>query len=422
LTYNQVLSPTRITSRFDPVGVIVLAENLTNGPKEASMRRLIIAVVALALVATAAPVFALNSGTDIIVPAAGRGTPWVTDLYVANPGGTTVTGSVYWLVRGVANPNPASFGFSLAPGETGVYEDVILSEFGLASAGGAFRVIADGTVIVNSRIYASDGSATFGQGFAGVPVPAATQSGGKATVVGLTYNDAFRTNVYATAGANGAITQFSLVDPAGSVIASASLTFGAYEPYLRRVDQLFSGVANFDNATLIAEISVGSGGSAIFGASKVDNASTDPTTLESDATAGGSGSVDGTYQISIYDSAFFAAGGNIVIDSGIVTQINGTYFNWDKLDGGEAACTLQFLWGLGMSPTPLADFASGVTFSDSYTSTGSGVMEWTVSFAVEGNMVIDGTVSAVGSDFTIAEELGCNGTFPALVLKGGKME
>ncbi len=105
-----------------------------------------------------------------------------------------------------------------------------------------------------------------------------------------------------------------------------------------------------------------------------------------------------------------------------MTQINGTYFNWDKLDGGAAACTLQFLWGLGMSPTPLADFASGVTFSDSYTSTGSGVMEWTVTFTVEDNMVIDGTVSAVGSDFTDSEELGCNGTFPALVLRGGKME
>ena len=386
------------------------------------MRRLIIAVVALALVATATPVFALNSGTDIIVPAAGRGAPWGTDLYIANPGDTTVTGSVFWLVRGQANPSPASFTFSIEPGATAVYGDVILAEFGLASANGAFRVTASDSVIVNSRIYATDGTATFGQGFEGVPVSAATQSGGKATVVGLTYNDSFRTNVYATAGAGGAITQFTLVDPSGSVIASASLTLGAYEPYLRRVDQLFSGVANFDNATLVAEISVGSGGSAVFGASKVDNESTDPTTLESDATAGGSASSDGTYQISIYDSAFFAAGGNIVIADGVVTQINGTYFNWDKLEGGEPACTLQVLWGIGMSPTPLADFADGVTFSDSYTSTGSGVMEWTVTFTVENNMVISGTVAAEGSEFTDPSELGCNGTFPALVLMGGKTE
>jgi len=383
------------------------------------MRRLIIAVVVLALVATAAPVFALNSGTDIIVPAAGRGTPWATDLYVGNPGDTTVTGSIFWLVRGQANPAPASISFSIAPGATAVYDDIILAEFGLASASGAFRVTASGTVIVNSRIYASDGSATFGQGFEGVPVPGATQAGGTATVVGLSNNSAFRTNVYATAGADGATMALSLLHPDGTSFATENLTLGAWEPYLRRVNQLFPGVENFDNATLQAEVA---SGSAVIGASKVDNESTDPTTLESDATAGGSATSDGVYQISIYDSAFFAAGGNIVIADDIVTQINGTYFNWDKLDGGDPACTLQFLWGLGMSPTPLADFANGVTFSDSYTSTGSGVMEWTVTFTVEDNMVIDGSVSAVGSEFTASDELGCNGDFPALVLRGGKME
>ena len=383
------------------------------------MRRLIIAVVALALVATASPVFALNSGTDIIVPAAGRGGVWITDLYVNNSGDTTVTGSIFWLVRGQANPSPASISFSIAPGATAIYEDIILEEFGLASAGGAFRVTASDTVIVNSRIYASDGTATFGQGFEGVPAPGATQSGATTTVVGLSYNDAFRTNIYATAGANGAEMVLSLITPDGTNWISTSLSLEAWEPYLKRVDQLFGSVGNFDNATLSAQVTAGS---VVIGASKVDNESTDPTTLESDATAGGSASSDGVYQISIYDSAFFAAGGNFVIDSDIVTQINGTYFNWDKLEGGESVCTLQFLWGLGMSPTPLADFADGVTFSDNYTSTGSGVMEWTVTFTVEDNMVIDGTVAAVGSDFTETDELGCNGTFPALTLKGGKME
>jgi len=383
------------------------------------MRRLIITVVALALAATAAPVFALQSGTDIIVPAAGRGAPWGTDLYIANPGADTVTGSVYWLVRGVANPNPASFTFSLAPGETGVYEDVILAEFGLDSAGGAFYVTATGTIIVNSRIFATDGTATFGQGFEGVPVPAATQTGGTATVVGLSYNSAFRTNIYATAGADGATMELSLLDAEGVSFATANLVLGAWEPYLKGVQQVFTGVPNFDSGTLVAEVTAGS---AVIGASKVDEVSDDPTTLESDATAGGAASADGTYQISIYDTPEFASGGNFVIEDAILTEINATYFNWGKLEGGEPACTLQFSWGLGMSPTPVADFASGVTFDDDYTSTDSGVMTWTVTFTVEDNMVIDGTVEAVGSDFTLPDELGCNGTFPSLPLKGGKME
>ena len=113
------------------------------------MRRLITACTVLALAATAAPALALISGTDIIVPAAGRGAPWGTDLYIANPGDTTVTGSVYWLVRGQANPNPTSIAFSLAPGETAVLTDVILADFGVASGNGAFRVTASAPVIVN---------------------------------------------------------------------------------------------------------------------------------------------------------------------------------------------------------------------------------------------------------------------------------
>jgi len=384
------------------------------------MRRLILASLVFALAGSAGPVMALSSGTDLIVPAAGRGAPWGTDMYVANPGDGTVSGTIYWLVRGQTNPNPVSITFELEPGETAVYEDIILADFGLESANGAFRVTADGPVIVNTRIFASDGSSTFGQGFAGIPAAAATPAGSSATVVGMSYTSAFRTNIYATAGANGATATLRLMAPDGSMIASATLELGVFEPYLQRVDRVFSGVGNFDNATLVVQVD---DGSAIFGASKVDNATTDPTTLESDAAAGGGGaSVDGTYQISIYDSALFAAGGNIVIADGIITEINGTYFNWDKLDGGEPACTLQFLWGLYLSPTPLTDFASGVTFSDDYSTTGSGEMEWTVSFTVENNMSITGTISAVGSNFTASDELGCNGDFPPLVLEGGKIE
>ena len=44
-----------------------------------------------------------------------------------------------------ANPNPTSISFSLAPGETGIFEDVILDQFGLASANGAFYVTASDT-------------------------------------------------------------------------------------------------------------------------------------------------------------------------------------------------------------------------------------------------------------------------------------
>ena len=59
-------------------------------------------------------------------------------------------------------------------------------------------------------------------------------------------------------------------EPAGLCyeLAAANLTLEAFEPYLKRVQQLFPGLANFDNATLTASVSAGS---AVVVASKVDN-------------------------------------------------------------------------------------------------------------------------------------------------------
>ena len=378
------------------------------------MHRLL--TLSLLLVLAAGSAVALSPGQEVIVPAAGRGAPWGTDLYIMNPGTSTVSVTVSWLVRGSSNTNPDSFTISIMAGETAVLEDVIFNDFGLDEAGGAFLVEADGgDVIVNSRIYASEGGATFGQGFEGVPTWAATQEGQFTDAVGLTFNSDFRTNIYATAGADGASIDFSLLDPDGIEFATTTLNLDEWEPYLRRVNQLFQGVANFDNATLHAEVTAGS---AVVGASKVDNASTDPTTLESAATGGGGG-VSGTYQMSLYDTLAFAAGGNLVVAGGDVNAINGTYFNWDKLDGSDPACTLIFQWGQGLSPTPLADFADGVTFADSYASTGGGVMTWTVQFEPGEGSTLEGTVTAVGSEFTGIDD-GCNGNFPPLTLMAGK--
>ena len=378
------------------------------------MHRLL--TLSLLLVLAAGSAVALSPGQEVIVPAAGRGAPWGTDLYIMNPGTSTVSVTVSWLVRGSSNTNPDSFTISIMAGETAVLEDVIFNDFGLDEAGGAFLVEADGgDVIVNSRIYASEGGATFGQGFEGVPTWAATQEGQFTDAVGLTFNSDFRTNIYATAGADGASIDFSLLDPDGIEFATTTLNLDEWEPYLRRVNQLFQGVANFDNATLHAEVTAGS---AVVGASKVDNASTDPTTLESAATGGGGG-VSGTYQMSLYDTLAFAAGGNLVVAGGDVNAINGTYFNWDKLNGSDPACTLIFQWGQGLSPTPLADFADGVTFADSYASTGGGVMTWTVQLEPGEGSTLEGTVTAVGSEFTGIDD-GCNGNFPPLTLMAGK--
>lgn len=382
-------------------------------------------VVALLL---AAPALALNSGDDVLVPAATRSVPWITDLYVMNPGSSTVSVTVYWLIRGQENTSPDSNTYDLLAGETMILDDVILSEFGFTGGGnasGAFRVVSNGApVIVNSRIYADRQTATFGQGFEGVPDWAATAAGQSTNAVGLTRNSRFRTNVYALAGANGASIDFSLLDPSGNTIASATLDLDAYEPYLRSVQQLFSGLGNFDDATLHASVT---SGSAVIGASKVDNDDDtgDPTTLESAATSGG-GSSDGYYHFGLYDSLLFAAGGYIEIVDGQV-YIVGTYMNFDKMEDDVSVCLLIFPMyfdGAVGGPLPVEDFEDGVSFTEVYDD--GFEMTYTVQFTLDSNMALEGTVTAQGSDFTFQDECGddtgCNGTFPSLTLAGGKAD
>ncbi len=383
------------------------------------MRSLTYVLFVVVLVVPAVVVSALTPGTDVLVPAAGRVSTWVTDLYVLNPGEEPTDVTIAWLVRDEENTDPLTVDYTVGPGETLTLADVILEEFGIAGGGGAIRVTSDSEVIVNSRIYSSDAGETFGQGFEGTPMPSATTEGGRSDIVGLSSNSQFRTNFYACAGPDGATLDLVLIDPSGEAIATRTKTLGAWMPFLKRIDQLMA-TGDFDDGTLRVSVNAGS---AVVGASKVDNASTDPTTLAgSTAPAAGSVGVDGVYQFAVYDSLSYSTGGNLIIQGGAVDGLAGTYTNWDKVDGGgNSLCTWQFLFGSGLAtPVSLDDLADGVTFSEDHSTSGLGTMTYTVTLEVMDNLYITGTIDAVGSDFP-AEADGCNGSFPSLVIYGGKM-
>ncbi|MCD4749181.1 MAG: hypothetical protein K8R59_07395 [Thermoanaerobaculales bacterium] len=382
------------------------------------MRFWIIGLLCSALISAALPALALAPGTDILVPAAGRGGGWITDLYIMNPGTETATVTVAWLVRDQANNSPDTQTFTAGPGETLVLADVIDTDFGLSEANGAFRVTADFPVVVNSRIYSLSGLETFGQGFEGVPTSLATTSGQSGNVVGLSVNSGFRTNFYACAGADGVVMDLTLLEPDGAtVIATRRKTLEAWMPFLKKIDD-FMGSGDFDQGTLQVEITTGS---AVVGASKVDLLSGDPTTLES-SVATMAADVNGTYQFAIYDSLSYSTGGNLSVESGELTSFNGTYTNWDKLDGtGDSACKWILLFGDGISlPTTLDDLAEGVTFSDDYSAHGLGIMTWALEIEFQEGLYFTGTLDAVGADFPTDVD-GCNGDFPQLTVYGGKL-
>jgi hypothetical protein len=378
-----------------------------------------VTILGIGLLLAASSVLAISPGDDLLIPGAARTSRWHTDLLINNAGATTVSVDVLWLVRDQPNPNPESRTFSIGPDDTLILPDVIRNDFGLNTGTGAFRIRSTGgEVTANLIVYAGFNDpvgGTYGSGFEAIPAASAISAGQSTTLMGLVSAGDFYTNLFALAGASGATMELDLLSPGGAVLDTATVTLEAYEPWLSFQTDLWD-VPTYDNGTLLARVTAGS---AVILGSKIDERSQDPTTLES-AFGTGAGSVDGTYQFAVYDSLGFASGGNLVVDGGIVDVINGTYINFDKVDGqGASECTLIFLWGIGLDPTPISEFASasGVEFTDSYPD--SGDMTWTLTFTMDGSLGFSGTVEAVGSGFS-GEDAGCNGTFPTLTIGGGK--
>lgn len=363
---------------------------------------------------------AVSPGTDVLVPAAVRGvglagSTWVTDVYILNPGNDSTAVAVSWLVRNQPNHRPESRQFLVGGGETLVLEDVVLQSFGLESAKGALLVSSEREVVVSSRVYNNRQGVTFGQGLEGVPARQATRAGDSTDVVGLTHNSSFRTNLIAVGIVPGARIALSLRDPAGNELASGHLELGAFEPRLFPVTDLDPSL-QFDHATLHAEVQFGS---AVILASKVDNdpATGDPTTLEA-WTPIGPPSVNGWYYVALFDGSGRAAGGTFVVIRKEVTELAVTYLNLEKGDPSDPDCPRVFAMRPDLGEAvPLTALAEGFSFSQSYPE--GGTLAYTMTLEIQDSLWVTGAVAAQGSGFTDGAA-GCNGSFPTLLLRGGR--
>jgi len=82
-------------------------------------------------------VFAVNPGTEIMVPAAGRGpgaggSLWVTALYVHNPNSTELEVSFSWLLRDHVNTNPQTVTRMIDGDSSLVLDDAIMDLFNMS--------------------------------------------------------------------------------------------------------------------------------------------------------------------------------------------------------------------------------------------------------------------------------------------------
>jgi hypothetical protein len=370
------------------------------------------AIAAALCLGVASGADALSPGTDLVVPAAARTGSWVTDLYLLNPGTERATLSIHWLVRGQPNPEPAIFDLELAPNETAVLEDVIRNSFGLGRGAGAFRIVATQPVVANCRIFARDGEATYGQGFEGVPTTSATRAGTSTHAVGMSSGEAFRSNVYALAGADGASLELELLDPSGTTMAIAQLILDGWEPYLEPVTEIFQ-VAGFPNGTLLVRVS---SGSAVVGASRADNLSSDPTTLASWRPGRHDPLAAGTYFGVIRDASTAASSGLSlrVNGAGAVEAIEFSYHS--------ELCGVLFTAGQDLTdaPLPLAALGDGHDFTSSYP--GGGDMSWSLRLEQQPSQpILTGTLGAAGSSWT-GQLAACNGNHEPAIVEVGVWE
>ena len=228
----------------------------------------------------ASTVVALHPGTEIVVPAAGRGggaggSLWVTSLNILNPGESDADVTFAWLVRNQANPTPQETTRTVAAGSTLVIEDAILDLFDLGASGGAILVTSASPVVVSAGIFNRAGGQEFGQGFEGLPTTVAIEAAQVTHSIGIANNDAYRTNFFAVDGSGvGAELMVEVVDGSDTVVGSRSYSLGAYQPILKNVSDLVStpvdsGLIRF---TVVS-------GKVFVGGSRVNEASGDPLTL-----------------------------------------------------------------------------------------------------------------------------------------------
>ena len=363
-----------------------------------------LAIAALLWLGAALTAPALTPGTELLVPAAARTGSWTTDLYLLNLSDHQNEVVVYWLERGQPNPDPMRLALSLARNESRVLEDVIRNGFGLDRGRGAFRIAAGADVVATCRIFATEGGGTYGQGFESVPTAAATVAGTATHVLGLSSTDDFRANLYAIAGGDGATVELELVGPSGSRLAEAELALGSYEPYLEPLTTVFP-ITSVDQATLVVHVSTGS---AVVGASKIDNRTSDPTTLTSWIPGTDDPLASGSY-FGVVAERDSAATGGLTLRLDGDGNVVGIEFSFPA-----EGCSTLLTAGqdLSAAPLPLTELAAGYTFATSYP--GGGTMQWSLRLEQQaGTATLAGSLAAAGSDWS-GELEACNGDQGAL--------
>ena len=240
------------------------------------------------LLSVAVHVYAGFTGTELIVPAAGRiegagGAQFFTTIWITNPSSEIAEVELTFLPSGAPEAEHLHE-VSIAPRSTAVFENVGEELFGLKGTLGAIRVRATKDVLVTSRIYSRElhGSEAGSQGLsmAAIPTNLGIGNGESADLQGVRHNGPYRYNVVVveTTGKPVAAT-ISITTPDGVAVTSFPVQLRGWEQRLLSISTFMAPGQRFDDGTAHIQVTGGEGKLVAVG-SLVANGSTDASAFE----------------------------------------------------------------------------------------------------------------------------------------------
>lgn len=359
---------------------------------------------------------ALVPGVDLYVPAVGHGLGaadangvrpwWRSDLWVFNPSTAQPAHvTVFLLLRGQGNPNPASQALTVDPGATVYLPDLVLATFGADNTFGGLHVTSDLPVVVTGRSYDANVTVvnrpqgTAGQFFSGIPGATAIGAGDAADVIGLdqdaaTTSGTWRSNLalVETTG-NPVDLLLQRVDSDGTILGSIPYHLDGW--MVNQINYALTGIVSAFGSNQRINVTVTGGtGRVIANASRIDNRTGDPATVEM-AGAGRQGRYLAKLVRSDYEAPI-----TLTVDGGAVTAVDATIL---FTDADVPGCSGQVFRLAGPLSTPVDYDATG-TFNFVASDTGLGV-----TLQVNGTIAVTGALTGNAS-VTVTGAPGCNGT------------
>jgi hypothetical protein len=339
---------------------------------------------------------------------------WRGDVWVFNPSNTqNATVSIFLLLRNQGNPNPAVRVITVGPGDTSYLPDIVFNNFGLDNTYGGLRITSTIPVVVSGRSYDANvtvvgkGQGSAGQFFSGVPAALAIGLGDATDVIGLDQDGVqtsglWRSNLaFVETTGNPVDLTISRIDSNGTQLGSIGYHLEGRQ--VSQINYVITSIVNTTGTNQRVRVAVTGGtGRVIANASRMDNRTGDPATIESVM----------VYMSGRFEGVVLDSSNSSRVDGGLQLQISsGALTNYSGVAG--IPC-LDFSYTTDFSPTsgsvtinPNGTFSTSVSISYTNGTSTLFTTNWTLSGARAQDGTWSGTLESDTSGAT-GSDASCN--------------